>query len=326
MVEKTLDELPFDLVIPEYSPCDGHITKSDKPKEESKVEPQPAGRMCYKCKVNRATVTNKQEVSCKDCLMFMLTHRFKNSIVRYVRIQKDFPNLVAVSGGSNSMAMLNLLHNCLSGNKQAKKMFFKVHILYIDEGTVFGWTDQQRDANRRIIEDACSRYGFNLSTVQLESVFDVDLDTKNEPAADLESDDYMAAGSSLDPKPHVFVTENFLAKKQRLSQLLASLDGSFAADLCMFLKKWVIADFCLRHKFKKVFLGTSGHMMASQLLSQICKGRGATSCHEVAYTDDKNFGGRVCFCLPMREFLQKEVGLYNYFESVKTIHQLPLVQ
>jgi len=75
----------------------------------------------------------------------MLNHRFKNSIVRYIRIQKDYPNLVAVSGGSNSMAMLHLLYNCLNGNKSAKRMFFKIHILYIDEGTVFDWTNEQRE-------------------------------------------------------------------------------------------------------------------------------------------------------------------------------------
>lgn len=48
--------------------------------------------------------------------MWMLTHRFKNALVRYVRIQKDYPNLVAVSGGSNSMSMLHFLHCCLNGN------------------------------------------------------------------------------------------------------------------------------------------------------------------------------------------------------------------
>jgi len=77
------------------------------------------------------------------------------------------------------MAMLHLLHNCLNGNKSTKKMFFKIHILYIDEGTVFGWSDEQRAANRGIIEEACKQYGFNLTTVFLESVFDVELDTRN---------------------------------------------------------------------------------------------------------------------------------------------------
>ena len=215
MVEKTeqskpleVSEEPFQMVIPEYSPCDcdndGEETKSkpasncakQEKKEKAEGELQAKKeKMCYKCKVNKATVTNKQEVSCKECLMFMLTHRFKNAIVRYVRIQKDYPNLVAVSGGSNSMAMLHLLYSCLNGNKQAKKMFFKVHILYIDEGTIFGLSPQERENNRQMIEDACVRYGFNISTVYLESVFDLDVDLKNGPSGDLEADIYMQAGS-----------------------------------------------------------------------------------------------------------------------------------
>lgn len=77
--------------------------------------------------------------------MQMLIHRFKNSIIRHVRVQKDFPNLVAVSGGSNSMAMLDLLNQCLSGNTSAKKMFFKVHVLYIDEGCVYNLVEDVRE-------------------------------------------------------------------------------------------------------------------------------------------------------------------------------------
>jgi hypothetical protein len=165
------------------------------------------------------------------------------------------------------MAMLHLLHNCLNGNKSTKKMFFKIHILYIDEGTVFGWSDEQRAANRGIIEEACKQYGFNLTTVFLESVFDVELDTRNKPADDLESEAYMTSGSGLDPMPHVLPTDDFDQKKERLISLLGSLEASFAADLCMFLKKWIMADFCLKQKFKKVFLGTSGHMMSSSLLA-----------------------------------------------------------
>lgn len=220
-------------------------------------------KLCYKCKVNKATVTNKQEVSCKDCLMFMLNHRFKNSIVRYVRIQKDFPNLVAVSGGANSMAMLNLLHNCLNGNKSMKKMFFKVHILYIDEGAIYGWTPEQHTQNRKVIEEACESYGFDLSTVYLESVFDLELDIKNEHAGDMDAEVYTKAGTMLEPKTNVFQVADLEAKSQRLRSLLLSLDASFAADLCFFFKKWIIADFCLKNHFKKVFLGTSGHKTSS---------------------------------------------------------------
>ena len=48
-----------------------------------------------------------------------------------------------------------------------------------------------------------------------------------------------------------------------LQQLLASVEASFAADVCMFLKKWLIADFCLKYNFKKVFMGTTGHNLAT---------------------------------------------------------------
>ena len=80
------------------------------------AQPPVIKQPCYKCKEKPAQYKNKQDVVCRDCLMWMLTHRFKNALVRYVRIQKDYPNLVAVSGGSNSMAMLHFLHCCLNGN------------------------------------------------------------------------------------------------------------------------------------------------------------------------------------------------------------------
>jgi 3'-phosphoadenosine 5'-phosphosulfate sulfotransferase (PAPS reductase)/FAD synthetase len=97
----------------------------------------------------------KKERVCKDCYIQNVGHRFKNTLLRYCRVQKDFPNLVAVSGGSNSMAMLNLIWMCLSGNKSQKKMFFKVHVLYIDETSIFGVNQEEADRRRRVITDAC---------------------------------------------------------------------------------------------------------------------------------------------------------------------------
>ena len=89
---------------------------------------------------------------CQECLLWMLTHRFKNALVRYVRIQKDYPNLVTVSGGSNSMAMLHFLYCCLSGNTSQKKMFFKIHVLYIDEArAVYGVSQEEADLRANLV-------------------------------------------------------------------------------------------------------------------------------------------------------------------------------
>ena len=76
-------------------------------------------------------------------------------------------------------------------------MFFKVHILYIDEGAVFGLSQEQRDQQKQFILDVCVKYQFNLTVVPLEAVYGIELDTQNIPAEDLESDKYMKAGAKL---------------------------------------------------------------------------------------------------------------------------------
>jgi len=61
----------------------------------------------------------------------------------------------------------------------------------------------------------------------------------------------------------------------------------------------------------------------------LAKGRGASLCNDIVanHTDPKQFGNReVIFCAPMRDFLQKEIGLFNYMNKVNLIHQKPLAQ
>lgn len=116
------------------------------------------------------------------------------------------------------------------------------------------------------------------------------------------------------------------AKRDKLKQLIESLPthSNFREDLILYLKKWVISAFALKYNFKKILLGTSGHKVATQLLAQLAKGRGASISHEISYIDDKNFGGRITFMNPMREFLHKEISLYNYLHKVEILQQRSL--
>ena len=97
------------------------------------------------------------------------------------------------------------------------------------------------------------------------------------------------------------------------------IESCFREDIIFCFKKMIIAHFSLKYNFKKALLGTNSHKVAQQLLSQICKGRGASIANEIAFVDDKNFGGRISFMNPMRDFLKKEVALYNHNRSVKLI-------
>ena len=89
------------------------------------------------------------------------------------------------------MAMLHFLYNCLSGNTSQKKMFFKVHILYIDEGrAVYGWSDEEAEMHRKMIIDTCTKYQFNYTVIPLEMIFDLQRDIRNEPADNMDDPIY----------------------------------------------------------------------------------------------------------------------------------------
>lgn len=73
------------------------------------------------------------------------------------------------------MAMLHLLWSCLNGNKSQKKMFFKVHILYIDEAqAVFNTTEGEAEDRRNFVIQHCVNYGFTYSIVPIESAYELE--------------------------------------------------------------------------------------------------------------------------------------------------------
>lgn len=145
-------------------------------KEEAKmVSSGKVAALCFKCKKNRPNFTNKQDKVCRECFLDILVHRFRASLRQNLKIWKDDLNLICISGGSASMAMLNLLHYSLFGSQSNRKMFFRVHVLFIDEGSaVYGHNEEQRAASIAFVREVCSRYQFSYTIVPLEHVFDVD--------------------------------------------------------------------------------------------------------------------------------------------------------
>ena len=96
------------------------------------------------------------------------------------------------------MAMLHFLYCCLAGNKSQKKMFFKIHVLYIDEARgVYGHDQQRAAANCALIADTCTRYGFSLTIVPFEKVFEIERDSKNEAREDMDHAKYKRIDQDL---------------------------------------------------------------------------------------------------------------------------------
>lgn len=89
------------------------------------------------------------------------------------------------------MAMMHLLWNCLNGNKSQKKMFFKIHIIYIDEAqTVFGTTEEESLRRRNLIIELCAKYGFQYTIVPIEKAYEINRPLLMEPSAEMEGEKY----------------------------------------------------------------------------------------------------------------------------------------
>jgi tRNA(Ile)-lysidine synthase TilS/MesJ len=122
-------------------------------------------------------------------------------------------------------------------------------------------------------------------------------------------------------KNKVLEVEDIEGKRQAIRDIMETLPtaSNFREDIILYFKRWIIVDFALKYNFKKLLFGTTGHKVSTLLLSQLAKGRGASIAHEISYIDDKNFNGRLTFMNPMREFLQKEIALYNFINKVEVI-------
>ncbi|CAI2367136.1 unnamed protein product [Moneuplotes crassus] len=268
---------------------------------------------CLKCKEKEGIIINRGDRSCESCFKQGCIHRFKTNLRNSLKIWKDNSNLICVSGGPNSMAMLHLMHVSLFGESQ-RKMFFKVHIVHIDDGVVYGWDEEKRNTNIQLFKDACEKYKFEYTILSLESVFDVEKlnpNTKEFTPPIEDSKEYV--------NHHYQSTEENAEKLRELLKYPSELCSS-REDLIFNLKKWLLLDFALKFGFKKLLLGCTAVKVTSKVMSEIAKGRGLSLPNDVCFVDDRYLED-IKFMNPMRDYLLNEIQQYNKFNEVSVIER-----
>jgi hypothetical protein len=147
-----------------------------KPVQQNELVKQ--GILCFKCRMRRPNYAMKQDKVCRGCFMESMVNRFKSSLRTNCKIWKDDLNLVCISGGSGSMALIDLLANSLfEKHASQRKMFFSVHCLWIDEGSIWDWSEERRAEVITNLEKVLNEYGFSYTIIPLEAVFDASLFT-----------------------------------------------------------------------------------------------------------------------------------------------------
>ena len=121
---------------------------------------------CDRCE-NQIAYTRKYsgEKLCSECFSNSILRKTAKTISKYKMIQNDELVAVAVSGGKDSLALLNIM------NKMAANHNFRIKVITIDEG-IPGY----RDEALGIVEKFCKNLNVDLKVYSYKELFELSLD------------------------------------------------------------------------------------------------------------------------------------------------------
>jgi len=120
---------------------------------------------CDKCE-NTAVYSRRYsgENLCSQCFSNSILHKAAKTISKYKMIKNNELVCVAVSGGKDSLVLLDIL------NKMSKTHNFKIFAVTIDEG-IPGY----RDEALKIVENFCTQLNIQHKTFSYKKIFDLTL-------------------------------------------------------------------------------------------------------------------------------------------------------
>ena len=121
---------------------------------------------CDRCE-NQIAYTRKYsgEKLCSKCFSNSILRKTAKTISKYKMIQNDELVAVAVSGGKDSLALLNIM------NKMTANHNFRIKAITIDEG-IPGYRDEALE----IVEKFCKNLNVDLKVYSYKELFDLSLD------------------------------------------------------------------------------------------------------------------------------------------------------
>ncbi|MCA9812240.1 MAG: TIGR00269 family protein [Nitrosarchaeum sp.] len=121
---------------------------------------------CDRCQ-NSAAYTRKYsgEKLCSDCFSNSILRKTAKTISKYKMIQNNELVAVAVSGGKDSLALLNIM------KKMSDTHNFRIKAITIDEG-IPGYRNEAME----IVREFCNKLNVELSTYTYKELFDLTLD------------------------------------------------------------------------------------------------------------------------------------------------------
>jgi tRNA(Ile)-lysidine synthase TilS/MesJ len=256
-------------------------------------------KICYKCKTNKSNYLNRTEFICKDCLLKNLNHKFRSNLRAHCKIKHEDYVLVCVSGGASSMAMLHWFNTTFNDKTSNRKLFFKLKVLHVDSSVYYinnstkEEMQEKRNKTKTEFENLCKGFGFNVEIINLENIMKI-----NNPHLD---------------------DENSLKEYISLYNKICKI-GSFNEDFNKIMTRNCIFDYAIQNNFNKIVFGNCAQSLVNNIFSTVVKGRGFSLREEVGYIDTHYLKGKITVLKPLRDFLSREILLYNHMSQVNLMY------
>ena len=141
-----------------------------------KINKENKKLFCEKCQKN-SKIFNKNKYLCVECFEELIDHKFRANLRTVCKIRHEDYLLICISGGNNSMCMLNMFYKSFTQKKTNKKLFFKMKILYIDDSIFLKDKEkiiENRNKNKEFIENITKQYNFkDYQIINLENIMDI---------------------------------------------------------------------------------------------------------------------------------------------------------
>lgn len=230
-----------------------------------------APSLCGKCKERPSDLLLRgTEPACAPCLKDLLETQCLKSLRGSRLVATGDRVLVAVSGGACSRAVLGLLAQYRSVNRdrpERNKIFFDLGAVHIDESAL---PDTYHEASSRMAA-AVAGPGIPLWTVPLECA--------------LLRGDLSATLSAAEASP---AADELRAVRAELQTLVEGVeDETGREDLVRYLRERLLLRVGAALGFNRVARGDSATLCAVRVIAESCKGRGyalpGEASHEIKY-------------------------------------------
>ncbi|EDV54645.1 cytoplasmic tRNA 2-thiolation protein 2 isoform X1 [Drosophila erecta] len=247
---------------------------------------------CSKCDVNSGELykLNFRAAECRECFLTYARHKFRAALGAAKILPRNAEVLLVLDGSAKSLVLLDMLHFAQTQN-QFKRLHCNARVVYVEEQQV-----QDRDP------------------VDLEALLSLSVQYAPFDFYVIE----LGQGCSLqrikDYSPSLKANNELIHKLQKLQSLTAR------QDYLQQQRKNLICSVAQSLQCTHVFEPNISVDLATQLLTAIALGRGASAALDVALLDDR-LSGDVKLLRPLKDLSEQEIQFYIHAQRLKPLFQ-----